>query len=394
MRRTIKLVTLAAMLAVFAAPALAQSKECNDENKAAWYDTFLKNYKGEPPQQKIAYDAAKLYLNSCPEDPADQVAAFMKNKFVVPYEKMTAGADVVKQFDDAFKSAKYAEQMRLGKLVLAADPDNTKVYIILGVAGLNDPSLLSDSAQYAAKAIEMIEGGKPFAPLFDGSKDKALVQLNYAIAKSTVKNDPTAAIPFFVKALKPESDLKKNPQVYAQLAGAYGAGPVTKLANDYKIFVGKDETPESKLALANLNQVIDRQIDALARAAAVATDPADKKNVMDVLTAIYKDRNKSEAGLNELVAGILQKPLPDFPTPLTSLPTVSTPATTGSPSGTNGTASSNTGTNGQGTNGQNKTGANGATGAKNGNKTTSGPKPSPSPTPANKKPRRANHRHG
>jgi len=61
------------MLAVFAAPALAQSKECNDENKAAWYDTFLKNYKGEPPQQKIAYDAAKLYLTSCPEDPADQI---------------------------------------------------------------------------------------------------------------------------------------------------------------------------------------------------------------------------------------------------------------------------------------------------------------------------------
>src|SRR6266481_1645009 len=99
MRRTIKLVTIAMMLALFAAPALAQSKECNDENKAAWYDTFLKNYKGEPPQQKIAYDAAKLYLTSCPEDPADQIAAFMKNKFVVPYEKIMANADVAKQLD-------------------------------------------------------------------------------------------------------------------------------------------------------------------------------------------------------------------------------------------------------------------------------------------------------
>src|SRR5437773_10086848 len=113
MKRTIKLIMLAGMLAAFTAPVLAQSKECNDENKAAWYDTFLKNYKGEPPQQKIAYDAAKLYLNSCPEDPADQVAAFMKNKFVVPYETMTAGTDVVKQFDDAFKIVKYVGQMRL-----------------------------------------------------------------------------------------------------------------------------------------------------------------------------------------------------------------------------------------------------------------------------------------
>src|SRR6266404_1703119 len=111
MRRTIKLVTIAAMLAVFAAPALAQSKECNDENKAAWYDTFLKNYKGEPPQQKIAYDAAKLYLNSCPADPNDKIADFMKNKFVVPYEAMTAGKTGKKQFDDAFKQKKYADQI-------------------------------------------------------------------------------------------------------------------------------------------------------------------------------------------------------------------------------------------------------------------------------------------
>src|SRR6266849_2801255 len=389
MRRTIKLVTLAATLAVFAAPAWAQSKECNDENKAAWYQKFLDNFR-DADKQKVAYDAATTYRDSCQADPNDAQRAYME-KFIAAYDKVHQNADIGKQFEDAVKNAKYAEQMRLGKLVLATDPDNVKVYIIMGVVGLNDASLLSDSAQYATKAIEMIEGGKPFAPLFDGSRDKALAQLNYAIAKSTVKNDPTAAIPFFVKALKPESDLKKNPQVYAQLAGAYGAGPVTKLANDYKIFVGKDETPESKLALANLNQVIDRQIDALARAAAVATNPADKKNVMDVLTGIYKDRNKSEAGLNELIAGILAKPLPEFPTPLTSLPTpASTPATSGSPSGTNGATLSNTSTNGQ-----NKTGSTGATGAQNGNKTTSGPKPSPSPTPGVKpKPRRAHHARG
>src|SRR2546429_8565442 len=102
MKRTIILVAIAATLA-FAAPVLAQTKECNDENKAAWYDTFLKNYKGEPPQQKVAYDAAKLYLTSCPADPADKVAEFMKNKFVIPYEAMTAGVTLKKQFDDSFK---------------------------------------------------------------------------------------------------------------------------------------------------------------------------------------------------------------------------------------------------------------------------------------------------
>jgi tetratricopeptide (TPR) repeat protein len=388
MRRTIKLLTLAAMLAAFAAPAWAQAKECNDDFKSATYQKWYDNRKDH---QDVAYDAAKEYLSVCAADDSPYKTAL--KKFKDAYDAITASATTAKQFDDAVKNGKYAEQVRLGKQLLANDPDNVnnvKIYIILGVAGLNDPSLLSDSAQYATKAIEMIEGGKPFAPLFDGSKDKALANLNYEIAKSTVKNDPTGAIPYFVKALKPESDLKKNPQVYAQLAGAYGAGPVTKLHNDYQVFVGKDETPESKLALANLNQVIDRQIDALARAAAVATDPADKKNVMDVLTGIYKDRNKTDAGLNELVAGILQKPLPEFPTPLTSLPTpASTPATTGSPAGTNGTTSSNTTTSGQ-----NKTGATGANGALNGNKTTGGTKASPSPTPGVKPKPRANHRRG
>src|SRR6476469_2148299 len=100
MKRTIILLGVAALLATFAAPAWAQSKECNDENKAAWYDTFLKNYKGEPPQQKIAYDAAKLYLSSCPEDPADQIAAFMKNKFVGPYEAMMKGTGLKKDFEE------------------------------------------------------------------------------------------------------------------------------------------------------------------------------------------------------------------------------------------------------------------------------------------------------
>ncbi|HVS82911.1 MAG TPA: hypothetical protein VHE60_14375 [Pyrinomonadaceae bacterium] len=394
MRQTIKLVTLAAMLAVFAAPALAQAKECNDENKAAWYDTFLKNYKGEPPQQKIAYDAAKLYLTSCPEDPADKIAEFMKIKFVVPFDEMTARATVKKQFEDAFKQKNYAEQMRVGKLVLASNPDNPAVYIIMGVAGLGDATVLADSAQYAKKAIEMIEAGKPFAP-YD-SKDRALAALNYAIGKANLQNAPGDALPYLIKAARYESDLKKSPATYLDILTAYEKGPRAKLTEDYESkYKGKPETPESKLAAANVDQIIDREIDAYARLAALTTAAADKKAVMDELTGLYKYRNKSETGLNELVAGILSKPLPDVPTPLTSLPTstttpTTTPATNGSPSGTNGTTSSNTGTNGQ-----IKTGSTGGTGAQNVNKTTSGAKPSPSPTPSNKpKPRRANQSRG
>jgi len=379
----IKLVTLAAMLAVFAAPAWAQAKECNDEFKSATYQKWYDNRKDH---QDVAYAAAKDYLATCTTD--DQYTAALK-KFVKLMDDANASASLNKQFDDAYKAKAYADQIRIGKQILATDPDNSAVYIVMGMAGLSAPSVLSESVQYAKKAIEMIEAGKPAAPY---TRDQALAYLNWEMAKASLKPAPADAIPYLLKAAKFESDLKKNPLLYLDLATAYNDGPRAKLTEEYKAKYTV-ESPESKLALANINQFIDRQIDAMARAAALAGNAADKKAVMDALTEIYKDRNNKTDGLNELVAGILQKPLPEFPTPLTSLPTpVSTPATSGSASGTNGTTSSNTSTNGQSKTGS--TGATGTTGTQSGNKTTSGPKPSPTPTPANKKPRRANHRRG
>lgn len=393
MKRTIILSIVTAMLAVFAVPVLAQTKECNDENKAAWYDTFLKNYKGEPPQQKIAYDAAKLYLTSCPADPADKIAEFMKNKFVVPYEAMTAGVTLKKQFEDAYKAKNYADEIKLGKQIVATEPDNSAVYIMMGVAGLSDEAVLSDAAESARKAIELIQAGKPFAPY--ESKDKALAALTYVIARSKLKASPADAITSLIQAAKYESDLKKNPQLYLDLATAYNEGPRAKLTDEYKSKIGPNqtETPESKLALANLNQVLDRQIDALARAAALA-DAANKAAIMGDLTELYKYLHKSDAGLNELVANVLSKPIPDVPTPLTSLPAStpsSTPATGGSTTNGNGQTGNGGATKtgnstGAVTTGQTKTSSIQASG-------TVSAKPTASPTPATKKPR-LNHRRG
>ena len=55
MKRMIKILALAAMLAVVAVPALAQNDQCTDENKDTWYaKTFLPNFKVDAGQQKIA----------------------------------------------------------------------------------------------------------------------------------------------------------------------------------------------------------------------------------------------------------------------------------------------------------------------------------------------------
>jgi len=386
MKRTIILLAVAVMMAAFAAPAWAQAKECNDEFKAATYQKWYDNRKDK---QDVAYQAAKEYLATCTTE--DQYSKALKN-FADAYDSLTAKSKINEEFKAAYEGKKWADQIRLGKQIVATDPENSAIYVVMGLAGLGDPSLLNESAEYAKKAITMVEAGKPFAV---ASKDQALAYLNYVVAKSVIKNTPADAIPYLLKAARYESELKKDWRLYYDLASAYNEGPRAKLTEEYKAKVGPNqtETPESKLVLANLNQVIDRQIDALARAAALA-DATNKKGIMDELTDLYKYRNKSDTGLNELVASVLSKPLPGMPTPLTSLPstTSSTPATDST--GATGSAQ-------PGTTGATKAAGNGATSTGVPTKTSSTPatgtptgsaKPAATPTPI-KKPR-SNHRRG
>jgi hypothetical protein len=344
MKRTIKLLALAAVIAVFAIPAVAQSNECNDENKGAWYKTFFDNYKGDAAAQKTAYDSAKKYIDTCPDDANDAQRKYMK-KFVDLVDKNRKKGELLKNYSEALKSKNYADQMRYGKEILADDPENADVTTVLGVAGLGDSKLLNESATYAAKAIQLIGASKPVTVY---TRDQALAYLNWTIGKSQMTNSPAEAIKSFVAAAKLETEVKKNPQIYLDLFGAYELGPRKTLSEEYKAKQGTGgiETPESKLVLENLNQVFDRQIDALARAAATATDAAVKKGAMDNLTDIYKFRTKSDTGLNELIASVMSKPIPDVPTPITSLPSTpmpaatpaATPATNGSSNGATGNA--------------------------------------------------------
>jgi hypothetical protein len=383
MKRMIKLLALAATLAVVAIPVFAQSQECNDDNKGTWYGTFFKNYKGDAAAQKVAYDSAKTYLGACPADPNDKQAAFMK-KFVDLMDSAMGKANTGKAFSDAVTAKKYDDQMKYGKELLATDPDNVDVTSILGVAGLAQKNLLNESATYAEKSIQLIEAGKPLKAY---THDQGLAYLNWTIGESKLASAPADAIPYLLKSAKLESEVKKNPQLYLDLSAAYETGPRAKLSNEYTASLNPDktETAQSKVILENLNRVIDNQIDAMARAAALAPAEA-KKTIVTDLSALYKYRNKgaTEANVTELVANVLSKPIPDVPTPVTSVPSTPTPGAT--PSGA-------AGTNGNGA-------ANGGTGKPAGNTTSTNSGGSKSGTgagttaPAASKRPRLNHRRG
>jgi hypothetical protein len=314
MRRIINLLTLAATLALCAAPALAQAKECTDDFKSATYKTWYDNRKDH---QDIAFKAAEEYGTVCPTDTGPYGTAL--KKFYDAYKAASGVTTIKTQFEEAFTKKNYADQIRLGKQVVAAEPDNTAAYIIMGVAGLSDPNQLAESMPFAKKAIELLEAGKPFTPFT--SKDQAIAYLSNAVGKANLKTAPGDAIPYFLKAARLESDLKKNPQLYLDLANAYAEGPIAKMSEEYKAkYANQTESPESKLAVDNLNQFIDRQIDALARATSLTTNPAGKKTLMDLLTGLYQDRNKATTGLDAMLASVLSKPIPDMPT-LMTLPT-------------------------------------------------------------------------
>lgn len=350
MKKLMMFLTIGATVAMLALPVSAKSviaeadaaqDACAPEARDALYKTFVDSRTAD---QAKAYDAAKKYL-ACPvATPTESQTKIIEylTKWVTLYEK---GSKKNRFTDELYNKKNYPEAFKLGKEILAEEPENVKVMIDLGANGylvgpLKNPQLVTEAVDHARRALQMLESGKTiedWTPL--KNKDVATSYLNYTIGSLTVDKDPTAALKHLIKAAQFETPLKESAFTYALIAGAYETGPYAKQSADYKAtHFGKDETPESKLALANINQLVDRMIDAYARAVNLAGSDANlatqKTAWNESLKQWYKFRNNdSETGMDTLVAGILSKPLPPEPTPLTSLP--ATPAST--TTGTSGT---------------------------------------------------------
>jgi tetratricopeptide (TPR) repeat protein len=327
-------------------PAPAQTT-CTDEVKGASYADFTKFRTTEPTK---AYEAARKYLAACPSEEG-QITTYLK-KWVIAYDKEARKIKLTSLFVD---QRKYAEAMTLAKEILADEPDNIAAIIDLGYGGYvlavttKNESGNAEAIGYAKKAIQAIESGKaPESWLPFKSKDDALGYLYYSVGYLERVSNPTEALTYFIRAAQFDSEIKKNPQTYAFVAASYENQYANQSAEYQRLYKDKDETPESKLAVANINQLVDRVIDALARAVAVsgtdANSQASKAQWLARLTELYKFRHdKSDAGLNEMIASVMSKPLPPEPTPLTTLPTPPATTTTTPATGSMNNGSSSTG---------------------------------------------------
>src|SRR6266550_5501725 len=328
------------------APAAAAQGQCTDENKGIWYADFTKFRTTDPTK---AADAGKKYLAACPKDEGP-IPTYLK-KWVSAYDKEARRG----RFQPLlYNEKKYTEALALGKELLAEDPENVRVLIDMGwgsylaAVALKNEGLNTDAVTYAKKAIQLLEANKvPESWVPFKSKEETLAYLYNVVGRQAVRTNPTEALNALIKSVQMETDLKKDPWNYYFIGASYESGPYATLSADYKVkYLGKDETTESKLALENINQVIDRMVDAYARAVALAgTDAkyaANKKDWLDGLSTWYKYRhNQSDTGLNEMIASVLSKPLPPLPTPITTLP-ATTPAATTPTSGNPGAAGAKT----------------------------------------------------
>ncbi len=297
---------------------VAQAQETEDQAKIDIYTRFVENRKAN---EAVAYQAAKDYLQKYPKDD-DQYTKYLKTWAVI-YERDERKRRLPELL---YTEKNFAEAYRVGKQILAEEPENLPALIHLGYGGYvatteaKNETFNPDARVYAKKAIQLLESGKvpPDWKPFKG-KDDTLAYLYYSIAFFNLRSAPDQAIEPLIKATQFESDRKKSPSTYYYLAVSYETGPYKTMAAAFQTnFAGKPETPESKLALEKLNVIIDRMIDAYARAiAAAGSDPANAQNKaqwMTKLTDYYKFRHEgSDAGLNELVASVLSKPLPPKP---------------------------------------------------------------------------------
>jgi len=309
-------ILLALSVLALGARHVVLAQETDDPVKIEIYKRFVDNRQGNPA---VAYQAARDYLTKYNKD-KDQYTDYL-SKWVMFYER-----DERKRIlPNLINEKKFAEAYSTGEKILKDEPNFLRAQIDLGYAGYLAASAKNESfnataLDYARKAISEIESGKApaeWAP-FKG-KDDTLAYLNYAVGFLTLKTNPDQAIDALLKAARYDSDIRKTPSTYYFLAAAYESGPYKTLSAAYQTqYANKPETPESKAALEKLGVVMDRIIDAYARAIATAgTDPKtdqSRKEWLTQMTTYYKFRNNgADTGLTEFIAASLQKPLPPKP---------------------------------------------------------------------------------
>ena len=303
-------------------PPMAEQQR--DAEKERYYATFH-TYRRIPLQdsQRRAYEAAIEYLKRFEGD-RDADARTVR-QFVIEYERGGSQAKLL----TTYNSKDYAKTIAMGKPILERDPENFFVLSIMTEAGFDSGQAsktepLEGTLDYATRAIKLLEAGK--VTKADPFKDMGTAHGYLYMVVATILRDksPAEAARAFRKAAQSESFYRQDPIVYHRMGIAILKGEFAQLSNEYNEKYGSQQSsPAQQAMLERIHKLGLQAIDAYARAVAL-TDPAKAQGsnqaqfspaargkILEQLTALYKSfNNNSDAGLNELIASVLSKPLP------------------------------------------------------------------------------------
>lgn len=302
---------IATLSLIFAAAADAQ---CETDAETALYNSFLANYKGTPQEQKAAYVAAKDYVakyGTCPSDAEKKVTDFVQ-KWMAKYELAVAEYDCTTAV-----SATPDKAFDLCQPYVAKDAENLKAYLLLTFAGAKtgkttDSKIRDNTLQAARKTLAMIAAGKTTDNwIFGKEQADAVGAVNYYAGFYLLDTAPAEAQTYFVNAAKTTGTYAKEPAVYDALARAIYNNEYKTAATDYNVKCSTNPVSECDALYAKAGQVLDKVIDAYARAVALGKDSPSVSAAHTNLIAVYKVRHdNSDVGLDKLLAEVLLKPLP------------------------------------------------------------------------------------
>ena len=290
--------------------ASAQLEGQKEELYARWND-YKRN--PNPEQQRFAYPTAKEYLRRWGGD--DSVETREVRKWVIQYERAMHQQTLYAAYD----AKEYAKTISLAQPMVKSDPEYFFAWALMTKAGYDnllagDRSLNADTANAARRALALLDAGKvskadPFTSI-----DAARGFLNLALGNVVRDEKPAEAAAAFSRAVKTET-YRTDPVAYHRLAVAILKGDFAEVSNEYnQKFGGKEPSAEQAAMLNRLTHLADQAIDAFARAVALLDKPEQKNaraQALTQLTTLYKSfHNNSDAGLNELIAGVLSKPMP------------------------------------------------------------------------------------
>jgi hypothetical protein len=334
MKTLTRLLTVAALASLFALPSFAQdaaANPCESQERTDLYTKYF-NEKKNTNDQKPAFETAKQYLakyeSACPDQYSQAV-----RKFHDAYEKAVGEANVAADYQKAVAAKDARRAFETARPLLAKDAEDVGIYLTNAALGYNaviqkgsnagDAALTAETVAAANKAIELIQAGrepkdpagKPSWGAFK-SRDEALAWAHYVLGTLQFKTDPASAVTHMVAVAQSNTSVKEQPTVYTVLAAALDVDRV-RMVKEYEQF--KEENDQSRILYANINQNLDRQIDALARAVAYEKDGARKEQLMTDLKTLYKARHNSEEGLQAKIDAVRTTPLL-VTTPITTPP--------------------------------------------------------------------------